>query len=286
VTAETENRLITVDLDSGTVTKRMSLPADPEFVSAGARRAVAVSPDSGTVTLLDATSGRPIRELRGFGSPHIAEITRDGRYAYVTDDARGQLCVIRLRDGRLLARIPVGVGAHHLAIRPDGREAWIALGESAHTIVVVDTSNPRHPYVAGRFDPGYPAHDLAFTPGGKRVWITSSSTGEIGIFAAQSRQLVDRVEGGAPPQHVVFSGDSAYVASGYGDRLELVRIRTGKVLKAVHAPHGSFNLAVSHGFVAVASLLRGTLAIYNERLEPEHVLHIAPAARDVAIASR
>jgi DNA-binding beta-propeller fold protein YncE len=283
VTAETENQLAAVDVATGKVSRRIPLPSDPEFVAADRRVVVVVSPSAGAVTLLDRSSLRPIRILRGFGSPHIAELSPDGRYAYVTDDARGQLAVIRLRDGRLLARIPVGAEAHHLAIRADGRRVWLALGESARTIVIVDTADPAHPRVVGHFDPGFPVHDLSFTPDGRRVWLTSASSEDIGVFSTRTHRLVDRVPGGAPPQHVVFDGGRAYVASGYGRRLETAGAASGHVLRVVHAPYGSFNLDAAGGFVAAASLLRGTLAIYDHRLRLRRVVQIAPAARDVAI---
>jgi len=284
VTAETRNRLFVVDLRTGRIERRLAMADDPEFAATGRDAAVVVSPGSGSVTLLDPDSMRPVRVLRGFDLPHIAEISPDGRYAYVTDDARGQLAVVGLRQRRILARIPVGRGAHHLAIRPDGGQLWLALGESARTIIVVDTSDPSNPNVTDRFDPGFPAHDLLFTPDGRRVWITSSTTSRIGVFNAQDHRRLLSVPGGAPPQHVVFQGRGAYVTSGYGRTIALLSLSSARRLKVVHAPYGSFNLAVGGGFVADASLLRGTLAIYDKRLRPLRTLQLAPAARDVAIS--
>jgi DNA-binding beta-propeller fold protein YncE len=283
VTAETQNRLVTVDLTSGKVSKSVEMPTDPEFVTAGTHRAVVVSPSAGAVTVVDGATGRPIKVVHGFGSPHIAEIAPNGRYAFVTDDERGQLSVLRLADGRVVGRVSVGPQAHHMAVRSDGRRVWIALGESARTIVIVDTSDPTRPRVVTQFDPGFAVHDLLFTPDGRRVWLTASDDGTVGVFSADSRRLVDRFPGGAPPQHVVFNGQRAYVTSGYGRQLEMVDTRTDRVIKTVSAPYGSFNLSVSDGFVAAASLLQGTLAVYDDQLHLRHVMHIAPAARDVAI---
>jgi DNA-binding beta-propeller fold protein YncE len=284
VTEETENRLAVLDLRSGRTVRRVDLPADPEFVAANRDVAVVVSPTAGAVTVLRRATLRPIRVLRGFDSPHIAEISPDGRYAYVTDDARGELAVIRLGDARLLARIPVGAMAHHLTVRPDGRQVWIALGESATTVVIVDTADPARPRVIGQFAPGFPVHDLLFTPDGRRVWITPSSSEDVGVFSAQSRRMLFRVAGGAPPQHVAFAQTRAYVASGYGRQIELANLATGRVLKVAHSVYGSFNLDAAGGFVAVASLLRGTLSVYDDRLRLQRVRRIAPAARDVAIS--
>ncbi len=284
VTAEGRNRVFVIDLASGRVKRRLRMAEDPEFAATGRGAAVVVSPGSGTLTLLDPDSMRPVRVLRSFGAPHIAEISPDGRYAYVTDDARGQLAVVGLRQRRILGRIPVGRGAHHLTIRPDGRELWLALGESARTVVVVDTALPATPTVTDRFDPGFPAHDLLFTPDGRRVWITSSTTSRVAVFDAQDHRRLFSAPGGSPPQHVAFQGRRAYVTSGYGRTIELLSLGSGHRLRVVRTPYGSFNLDVGEGFVAAPSLLRGSVAIYDERLRPLRTLQLAPAARDVAIS--
>jgi len=121
------------------------------------------------VTILDPSTLRPQRIVRGFGSPHIAAFGPSGDYLYVTDDARGQLAVIL---GKTVRKIFVGYGAHHMAFSPDQRELWIALGERARSIAVVDTSNPLRPRLEGNLDPHGLAHDLAFSPNGRFVWVT------------------------------------------------------------------------------------------------------------------
>jgi hypothetical protein len=83
----------------------------------------------------------------------------------------------------------------------------------------------------------------------------------------------------------VFAGRYAFLTSGYGDTIEKVELGSGRLLYRTRAPHGSFELDAGRGFVASASLLLGTLAIYNSRLELLHVLHLARATRDVAIAA-
>jgi hypothetical protein len=82
---------------------------------------------------------------------------------------------------------------------------------------------------------------------------------------------------------VVFDGRYAYVTSGYGSRLEQVSLTTGRVLTRTAAPYGSFDLDAAGGYVVTSSLLRGTIAIYNNRLRLLRVRHVAPSAEDVAI---
>ncbi len=120
VTDETENQLLIVDLPSGRIARRVTLPPDPEDLAADPSRGVVVvvSSAAGEVTVLDRQTLRPIRAFAGFGAPHIAAISADGRRAYVTDDSRGALTVIGLDDVRVISTIAVGPGAHHLTYGP------------------------------------------------------------------------------------------------------------------------------------------------------------------------
>lgn len=285
VTAETENRLLAVDLPSGRVIDRVELAADPEDVAANHGVAVVASARAGTVTVLEPFP-RVRSVIRGFGSPHIITMSPDGKYAYVTDDARGTVSAIGLYHAKLIARVAVGAGAHHLAFSPDQHRLWIALGESASTIVILDTSTVAHPRVIGRFHPGFRVHDLAFSPHGRQIWLTSATGPDVAVIDARTHRLAFHVPAGPPPQHLVFDGPHAYITSGYGNTIEQVRASDGRVLKRARAPHGSFELDAGYGSVVTSSLLDGTLAVYTPELELLRVVHLAPATREVALSVR
>ncbi|HEY1514840.1 MAG TPA: YncE family protein [Solirubrobacteraceae bacterium] len=288
VTDETQNRLLIVDLPSGRVVRRIALPRDPEDIAANGGEcstAVVVSAAAGEVTVLDRETLGRRGVIGGFVAPHIPEIAPGGQYAYVTDDARGTVTVISLADARVTSTIEVGAGAHHLSFDPIRPLAWVALGESARTIVILDTSDAAHPRVTGRFDPGFEAHDLSFSPDGRRVWVTAASQARASVFRAADHRLMFRVAIGPGPQHVAFAGRFAYVTSGYGRTISKVDAVTGRILRVAPAPYGSFEFDAGQGYVVAASLLRGTLAIYNAQLGLLRVVHLAPATREVAIST-
>lgn len=294
VTAETENSLFIVDLRTGTEVRRITMPSGPQYVAAEPGVALVTSTSAGVVTMLDGDPLHAAKAFRGFATPRIAEISPDGEYAYVTDDARGTLTAIELSKTRVTSTIPVGSGAHHFAFSPDERRVWIALGESARTIVILTTCvttcvpspvlDPGHPRVIGRFDPGFPAHDLSFSPDGQRVWITSANGPDVAVFRASDHRLLFHVPVGPPPQHIAFDGAYAYLTSGYGSTIEQVNASTGTVIRRAHTPYGSFELDATDGYVATASLLNGQLAIFTPRLRLLHVLKVAPATRDIEIS--
>jgi YVTN family beta-propeller protein len=287
VTDETENRLLVVALPSGRVLRRVAVPADPEDLATerGGGDVVVVSSAAGEVTLLSGDSLRRLKVLAGFETPHIATITPDGKHAYVTDDRRGTVSAIDLTNLRVTSAVEVGAGAHHLSFEPNQQVAWVALGESARTIVVLRTTDVEHPDAIARFDPGFAVHDLSFSPDGQRVWVTAASGPDVAVFGATDRRLRFRVPVGPPPQHVALDGRYAYLTSGYGSTIEKVDGVSGRILARASAPYGSFELAVGGGYVVTSSLLRGTLAIYTPQLKLVRVAHLAPATREVAISS-
>jgi DNA-binding beta-propeller fold protein YncE len=286
VTAETENRLHVVNLPSGRVTRSVTLPADPEnlAVTGNGGVVVVVSPKAGKVTVLDRVTLRPIKTFGGFEDPQIAAISPDRRHLYVTDGARGTLTAIRLSDMAVTSTVSVGAGAHHLAFSPDQHRVWVALGESASQISILDTTNLDHPHPIGHFSAGFPAHDLSFTPNGRRVWVTSAAGPDVTVFSTPNLRPLFRIPVGAPPQHIAFAGRHAYLTSGYGDTIEEVDVATGRVLSRTSAPHGSFELDAADRYVVTSSLLRGTLAIYSPELKLLRVVDLAPVTREVAIS--
>ena len=289
VTAETMNELLAISLPDGRVLKRLRMPADPENVEASDRTAVVVSTRGEAVTLIDLRRLRVVKVLRGFGSPHIPLIGRDGRFAYVTDDARGQLVVIDLERRRVTRRVYVGYGAHHMTEDGPGNWIWIALGERARSIAVVDVSNPARPRLSRHVDPLGSAHDLAFTPASARVWVTYGDRSQVGVFSASTGKLVRLIQADSAPQHVLFGpaagGGHAYVTSGDDGTMRIFSARTGRLLRLVPTSYGSFNLATYGSFVATSSLYRGTLIEFDENGHRRVTRHVAPAARDLAFAT-
>jgi DNA-binding beta-propeller fold protein YncE len=295
VTSETNNTVAVVDLSSGRVIRRLAMPAEPENVEtarAGGLSAV-VSAGAGAVTLVSLPGLRVRRIIRGFAEPHIAAFSPDSRYLYVTDDLRGELVVIGLRRARVVRRLFVGRGAHHIAVRPDGERLWIALGERAKEVVIVNTRRPTRPWVAGRLlggDLGGLVHDVAFAPGGYRVWVTYDDRPTIAVFDARTYRRVLTLRAGSPPQHVAFgphpfvsTGRFAYVTSGNDGRLRIFSLR-GRLLGVAATPVGSFNLAVGDSLVLTSSLTRGTLTELKSTGGRIWTKRIAPAARDAAFA--
>lgn len=287
VTTELRGQLVVLRLPGGRVLRRITVAPDPKTVAAAPGGPVAVvSPGSGAVTVLS-RGLRRVRVFHQFRSPQLAAFTPDGEYLLVTDAEAGTVTVIELADMKLVGSVAVGAGAHHLAVSPDDRRVWVALGETASTIVVVDIAQRNHPRVVRRLHPALAVHDLAFSPDGRSVWVSSATAPVVSVFRAGDGRLLSTVPAGRAPQHVVFAAGRAFVTSGYGSSIEMVAPSTRRVLRQARMPYGSFNLAATGPWLVVTSVLDGEVSVLRAAsLRRVSETAVASVARSVAVLQR
>jgi DNA-binding beta-propeller fold protein YncE len=282
-TADTEAHVVVVGLASGRVQRRLATVVDPRSIESGPGGHVVVAhPAAGAVSLLSARPTRVRRVLRGLGAPRYTAIARDGRHAFVSDGARGELVVIDLERRRIAGGVEVGAGARHLSLDPAGRTLWIALGSSAAAIAVVDVAEPRRPRLRRRVHPPFLAHDVAFSPSGRRVWVTAGRERRLAVLPAAGGPPV-LLGADEAPQHVSFGRGVAFVASGDGASLRVHDLVRGGVRRTTRIAYGSYNVQGGAGAVVTPSLSRGILTILDGSGRPRHEVRVAPAAHDAAI---
>jgi DNA-binding beta-propeller fold protein YncE len=264
VTADLEAHVAVVDLGTGEVLRRLATPADPRSIeSIGVVGALVAHTAEGRLTLVD--SDLRVRPVVGdLGEPRYAAVSPDRRFAYVTDSGRRELAVVEVRGRRVVGRVPLGGPCRHLSIDRAGTRLWIALGNKAPALAVVSLADPRRPRLVGTIRPPFLAHDVGFTPGGRRVWVTSGDRGRIAIYDAVRAVLVRTIAADAPPQHVTFMGDRAFVTSG-DDAVLRVHALDGRLLRSAPVPPGSYNVQRSwddpraRRWILTPSLSQGTL---------------------------
>jgi hypothetical protein len=282
-TADTEAHVVVVGLARARVQRRLATVEDPRSIESGPGGHVVVAhPAAGALSLLTMRPARVRRVLRGLGAPRYTAIAPDAGHAFVSDGARGELVVVDLRRGRIVAGVEVGAGARHLSLDPSGRTLWIALGSSAPAIAVVDVSEPRRPRLRRRVRPPFLAHDVAFSPSGRRVWITAGRERRLAVLPAAGGRPV-LLGADAAPQHVSFGRGVAFVASGEGASMRVHDLLNGRVRSSARVPYGSYNVQAGAGAVVTPSLSRGTLTILDRAGRVRHEIEVAPAAHDACL---
>jgi hypothetical protein len=282
VTADLEARVLAIDAESGAVQKAIPTHAYPRSIEGAGDLAVVAHSELGLASILDTRSLRVMHVLRGFAEPRYTAAHPDGRHAFVTDAARGELAALDLRRGRVLARLPVGPRARHLTIDPRGSTVWVALGSKAEEVAVVDVRTPARPRLVDRFRPPFLAHDVACAPDGRHLWVSSGNRFELAVYDVRRRRLVRRPSGDWPPQHVTFARGTAYVTSGWSGTLRLHRLG-GRPLSQVAVPVGSYNVQHGLGRVVTPSLRDGTLTILDETGRVLRSRRVAKSSHDACL---
>jgi DNA-binding beta-propeller fold protein YncE len=239
-------------------------PGPRSIESAHDRFAVVGHSEHGVVTLLDADTrgihtfdgNRVLAELEGFEGPRYTAVHPRLPIAYVTDSAAGAVVAVDLRARRVAGRVSVPGPARHVSISRDGRTLWTVLGNAASRIAALDTSDPRRPRLRRTFSAPFLAHDVVFAPDGRSVWLTSGAERRVAVLDASGRAR-RILAGGAPPQHVAFAHDSAFVASGDEGSVRKHRL-AGALVREVRVSPGSYNITVGTGLAVTTSLADGS----------------------------
>jgi DNA-binding beta-propeller fold protein YncE len=277
VTADTEGYVAVVGLSEGRLVRRIATPAGPRSIQNVGRTAVVAHTGGGAISLVDGPDLRVRRVLRGFGAPRYTAAGPDGRLAYVTDSALGEVAVVDLVRDRVVNRIDVGGPARH--VTAFGDTLWTSLGTQAARIAVLDVSEPLRPRLKGHVDPAFLAHDVGFTPRGGRVWVSSGDRGRIAVYDAGSRRPVFSFAADAPPQHVTFLAGRAYITSG-DDATMRIHSLDGRLLRTRAVPRGSYNVQEGWGLVLTPSLSQGTLCVVDPRGAVRNRLRVAASSHD------
>jgi DNA-binding beta-propeller fold protein YncE len=277
VTADTESRVVVVDVANGRVVRSIPTLPGPRSADAVAGGALAVVAHTayGAVSILDARRVRTV--LRDFSEPRYAAAHPDGEHVYVTDSAASEVVAVGLARGRTLGRVRVGGWARHVTIDASGRTLWVGLGTASETVAVVDVTRPERPRLVRHVRPPVHAHDVGFAGAG--VWVTSGDGRGLAVYDGGGSIRL-RLPAGSPPQHVTFADHVAYVTSGNDGTLRVHALEDGRLLHETAIPTGSYNVQAGHGLVLTPSLDHGTLSVLSRGGELLHRIHAAASCHD------
>jgi YVTN family beta-propeller protein len=253
---------------------------DPRSVErVGARGAIVCHTAAGAVSIVDGATLSIRRVLHGFHEPRYTAAHPDGRHAYVTDSATGDVVAVDVAQGHRLGTVKLEDWPRHITVDRAGRTLWVGLGSASERVSIVDVSDPARPRLEQSIRPPFLAHDVAFEPGGARVWVTSGAVGEIAIYDRRGRVRL-RLPADASPQHVTFAGTTAYVTSGDAGTLRALSLADGRELHAARVPVGSYNVQAGRDLVLTPSLETGVLTVLDRRGRALRRIPVASSSHD------
>jgi len=156
-----------------------------------------------------------------FMSPHFSPIVISEDKVFVANTPCDTIDVLDAKSGRLLRRIPVGLDPVSLAVRPDGRELWVANHVSDSVSVIdLDQSKPTFLHVvatvqdldpetkATRFDEPV---GIAFASN-RKAYVALSSENKIAVVDVASRKVTKSLPIRAQdPRAIMVRNERLYV---------------------------------------------------------------------------
>jgi hypothetical protein len=281
VTADTQARVVAVDLTTGKVVRSIPTLAGPRSVeSISGSYGLVCHTTHAAISIIDGPSLKVRHVVRGFDEPRYTAAAPNYRHAFVSDSGRHEVVTVDVIRGRIVGRVRVGGPARHLSLDRRGKILWVSLGSEAERIAIVDVSAPATPRLLHRLRPPFLAHDVGFGPSGRHIWVSSGDRQSLAVFDRRNGNVLRRLPADAPPQHVTFFGRNAYVGSGDDGRLRVVSLKDGRVLRTARIPLGSYNVQEAFGSIVTPSLQEGTLCVLDRSGRVRRTPRVAPSSHD------
>ncbi|SVD69923.1 uncharacterized protein METZ01_LOCUS422777, partial [marine metagenome] len=156
-----------------------------------------------------------------FLSPHVQPILVHEDHVFVANTPSDTVDVIDAKSRKIVHRIDVGIDPVSLALRPDGKELWVANHVSDSVSVIdLDQSKPTFTHIvatiqdiapktrATRFDEPM---GIAFA-NDRKAYVALSSENKIAVVDVATRRIIKRLTITAQdPRAIVVRGNRLYV---------------------------------------------------------------------------
>ncbi len=249
-----DNTVSVVDLATGGVTATVPVAAGPHGIglSADGKLAYVTGDASSSMSVIDTASDRVVRTIEVGKSPHGVALTPDGRSLLVGVYGDDKVAVVDTATQAGVATIPVGK-PHTLAVRPDGKVAYVASQEPGKfALVVVDLSTHK---VASTIALDKPPRDLEFGAGGKALYFTQAGVNAVQVLDPGSDRVVAQIATGVSPHLATVFGNAKFgtaVVQGPGE-LALFDPGTNAVVKSVAVGKQPHWMASADGRIVVVT---------------------------------
>jgi YVTN family beta-propeller protein len=193
-----DNTVSVIDTAAGTVVATVPVAAGPD--------GIVVTPDGATVyvsggsasslSVIDATTDRVAKTIEVGKSPQGLALTPDGRLVLVAVNGEDRVGLVDTASRAVVGTVPVAK-PHTIAIRPDGKLAYIASQEPGHFALVIVDLAARSVVSSIRLDK--PPRDLEFGHDGKALYFTLAGVNSVQVLDPVSNKIVAQIPTGPSP---------------------------------------------------------------------------------------
>lgn len=143
-----------------------------------------------------------------YKTPLRMALAPDGKFLYVTCEAAHSVAVVDVREGRMVAEIPVGRHPIGITLHPTGQWAYVTnwLDDTVSVIHVAERK------VTATIPVGDEPHGLLTDSTGRYLFVLNTSTDDISVIDTESLTEVKRLEAGRSPWSLALSPDGTQLA--------------------------------------------------------------------------
>jgi YVTN family beta-propeller protein len=229
-----DNTVSVIDTAAGAVVATVPVGAGPD--------GIAITPDgktvfvsgasASTVAVIDATTDKVVQTIEIGKGPQGLAMTADGRILLVAVNGDDRVAIVDTSTRAIIGTVAV-TKPHTIAIRADGKQAYVSSQEPGHFALVAFDLATRAVVATVPLDK--PPRDLEFGYDGKALYFTLAGVAAVQVLDPQANKVVQEIPTGASP-HIAnyFAGTSAgvVVVQGPGELL-LFDPATNKAIRSI-----------------------------------------------------
>jgi len=198
-----DNTVSVIDTAAGTVVATVAVAAGPHGMAVTADgRLLYVSGDgTSTLSVIDTATNRVIQTIEVGKSPHGVALTPDGRLLLAAVNGEDRIAFIDTATQAVVGTVGVAK-PHTVAIRPDGKVAYVASQDPGHFALSVIGLDARAVLRTIALDKT--PRDLEFGHDGKKLYFTKAGLNAVEVLDPESDKIVAEIPTGVSPHYANF----------------------------------------------------------------------------------
>jgi YVTN family beta-propeller protein len=166
--------------------------------------------DADQLVEVDPSSFRELRRITVDPRPHGLAVSADGSRVYLASDKTGNFQVVDVRQGKVVAQIPIGSDPNQMTLTKDGRFAYVPMrGEAKVAVVQLEPLRlvKKLPAPAG-------PHDAYTSADGSRIYVGAQFGNGIVVIDPATQSVLHTIPtaDGVRPLEPSADGRTIYVA--------------------------------------------------------------------------
>jgi YVTN family beta-propeller protein len=197
-----------------------------------------------SMSIIDTATDNVTATVNNFitpGCPLSGGVAVTGAYIYVTESGYteaakpiGEVSVIDTATNNATTNISVGLGAHGVAVTPDGKKVYVTneiksdglVYDNANVSVIDTATNMVTAVPVGQWPTG-----VAITPDGKNVYVANEVSNNVSVINTTTNTITATVTGLISPDGVAVSpdGTTVYVANLASNNVSVINTTTNTI---------------------------------------------------------